>query len=482
MEGVYFQWFAPGKTWNIQYDVDRACGTSPVYVENKATSALYYYTPYQPNRASLAAGYGEGDSCSSYGNRNFYQYFTDWFGDTQAPASRLIKSVTSDDIYVVLNRRKHHITNATDLAAYMSKLGWYNTVSPEAVASIPTGPAASRFLRDPRDGGMFLIEPDGTKHHFTTADHVTRFGFNMAVYTTAPGGLVDRFRTGVPVGDYFRSDAGDAFFRWEGGTKRHVVNPTAWAELPATGRGYVATLPAGNAGNIPSGAAILPSRSLVQEAGAPEVYITGQGAEIVHIPSWGIARDAGITNLVAVDSGALAQNPRVAGGMAAFVSCGNVTYAVDGGGLTTISNAPSGAKVVNLPDSVCSGLPKSGRVMGDAVFAKTPNADPVYFISGMELRHVRSQQRLQELNAGRPLGFLSWSADTRSSFAVGAPLLADNTLVSFGGEEIYFVQNGALRHVQSVESLIALARPNWPRPEQLPAQWRDAYSMADPIP
>ena len=32
------------------------------------------------------AGYGTGDSCSAYGNRNFYNYFTDWFGETAQAA------------------------------------------------------------------------------------------------------------------------------------------------------------------------------------------------------------------------------------------------------------------------------------------------------------------------------------------------------------------------------------------------------------
>ncbi|MCE7482849.1 FG-GAP-like repeat-containing protein [Microbacterium profundi] len=88
MEGKWFQWYAPGNTWNLRYHPNAACGSSPVYVANKATSALYYYTPYQPNAAALAAGYGEANNtCSSYGNRNFYNYFTDWFGSTQVPVS-----------------------------------------------------------------------------------------------------------------------------------------------------------------------------------------------------------------------------------------------------------------------------------------------------------------------------------------------------------------------------------------------------------
>ena len=87
MEGKWFTWYAPGKTWGILYHPNANCGRGNVYVANKATSALYYYTPYQPNAAALRAGYGEGDGCSSYGNRNFYNYFTDWFGSTQKPAN-----------------------------------------------------------------------------------------------------------------------------------------------------------------------------------------------------------------------------------------------------------------------------------------------------------------------------------------------------------------------------------------------------------
>ncbi|GAA5205816.1 hypothetical protein GCM10025774_04650 [Microbacterium kyungheense] len=80
----YFTWYAPGKTWNVRWHPNAACGSSPVYIQNQATADLYYYTPYQPNAAALRAGYGEGDGCSSYGNRNFYQYFTDWFNSTQS--------------------------------------------------------------------------------------------------------------------------------------------------------------------------------------------------------------------------------------------------------------------------------------------------------------------------------------------------------------------------------------------------------------
>ena len=71
-----------GNTY-VQYHPDARCGGTVVNVQNRATSALYRYTPYQPNASALAAGYGTGDSCGAYGNRNFYALFTDWFGTTQ---------------------------------------------------------------------------------------------------------------------------------------------------------------------------------------------------------------------------------------------------------------------------------------------------------------------------------------------------------------------------------------------------------------
>lgn len=63
----------------IQYSPRANCGGTYVYIENRATSALYRYTPYQPNAAAISGG---GDSCSAYGNRNFFNYFQKWFGST----------------------------------------------------------------------------------------------------------------------------------------------------------------------------------------------------------------------------------------------------------------------------------------------------------------------------------------------------------------------------------------------------------------
>lgn len=65
----------------IQWSPNSACGGTWLDIRNYATAALYNYTPYQPNAAALANLYGTGDGCSSYGNRNFWRLYSDWFGN-----------------------------------------------------------------------------------------------------------------------------------------------------------------------------------------------------------------------------------------------------------------------------------------------------------------------------------------------------------------------------------------------------------------
>ena len=96
---------------NIRYSPNPDCGSSVVYIQNLATSALYRYTPYQPNAGALAAGYGTAP-CGAYGNRNFYSYFEDWFGyitETQKPAveakSNYEKTV-EDGVYQLVPKNK----------------------------------------------------------------------------------------------------------------------------------------------------------------------------------------------------------------------------------------------------------------------------------------------------------------------------------------------------------------------------------------
>ena len=99
--------------WNdIQYSTDPTCGTKHVYIQNIATLSLYIYTPYTPNDASLAAYPGQAP-CGSYGNRNFFQYFKEWFGNP----SFLLHNWSLGDMKLADTSGDFNGDGKTDLAA-----------------------------------------------------------------------------------------------------------------------------------------------------------------------------------------------------------------------------------------------------------------------------------------------------------------------------------------------------------------------------
>ncbi|MDJ0336524.1 hypothetical protein QMG83_14950 [Salinibacterium sp. G-O1] len=85
-----------GQTSAILYNPDSSCGTKNVYIRNQATHALYIYTPYTPNQAAMNNLYGLGDSCSAYGNRNFWRIYYDWFGNPSGGDTAFVKALFAD--------------------------------------------------------------------------------------------------------------------------------------------------------------------------------------------------------------------------------------------------------------------------------------------------------------------------------------------------------------------------------------------------
>lgn len=102
--------YQAGRVNNIQYNPNTGCGTEAVFIQNQATAGLYDYTPYVPNSAALANLYGVGNSCSSYGNRNFWRIFSDWFGN---PSDEMLSCPTFDGCSTGWN-----FSSSTDRALY----------------------------------------------------------------------------------------------------------------------------------------------------------------------------------------------------------------------------------------------------------------------------------------------------------------------------------------------------------------------------
>lgn len=106
--------YRAGRNNSILFHPNTACGASNVYIENQATANLYIYTPYRPNTAALNNLYGTGDGCSSYGNRNFWRLFSDWFGSTRSSVAAYAWQYIGQEAFVDQTRTQQ-ITGETTL-------------------------------------------------------------------------------------------------------------------------------------------------------------------------------------------------------------------------------------------------------------------------------------------------------------------------------------------------------------------------------
>lgn len=93
--------YHPYATNSILYSPTTSCGRKSVYIENIATTSLYIYTPYTPNDAALK-NYPGTATCGSYGNRNFYMYFKEWFGSTHG--SSIVAETIPESSYLITTK------------------------------------------------------------------------------------------------------------------------------------------------------------------------------------------------------------------------------------------------------------------------------------------------------------------------------------------------------------------------------------------
>lgn len=215
-------WFVPYKIGlnKIMWHPNAACGISDVYIENNATVALYSYTPYRPNQAALNAGYGTGDNCSSYGNRNFYNYFNDWFGSTNVSSS-LLRTTSDATVYLVGDNIKYPISNMNTLASLSSVLGGVSFVSDAYLSKIPTGQLANRLIRD--SGGTIYFYSSGIKLPFSSCGLVADYGYNCGEFMQLTDSQIAKFASGPLMLNGLKTTTGKLFYI-QAGQKREIFD------------------------------------------------------------------------------------------------------------------------------------------------------------------------------------------------------------------------------------------------------------------
>lgn len=416
--------YAAGRWNTIYWHPNAACGTSQVFIVNQATAGLYNYTPYRPNSAALSNMYGTGDSCSSYGNRNFWRLFTDWFGSTQS-STYLMRSDVDATVYLVSGTNKYPIASADVLRA-LTPLGSVGYVSQQYLDRRATGKVVQRALLGP-DGTVYYFDA-GIKLPFGSCAQVADFGMTCGDAVAVDAGPISALASGPRMTNLFRTTSGKTFYI-EAGRRREVADD---ASLVASG------LPTSGVTLLESGVSYLPigvpvTRDgivLVARDGADRLLVTG--GTFVPVTT-GILRTAGLTSLPSrsLDAASL----RVLGRSTALTplmreSSGTRIYLLTTAGKVLVGDvAVSGENPPVAPAGVLDRIPDAGTATAPAL-VKTEDNGTVYMLRSGELRVLRSWTDLLVVTGGNANPTIyTIGAGTASLLPAGPTQVAPGTLI-----------------------------------------------------
>lgn len=453
-------WGYQANRWNtILWNPNRACGTSQVFIQNQATAGLYIYTPYRPNQAALDNMYGVGDSCSSYGNRNFYRLFSDWFGDPKQTAS-FVKSAGDPMLYLVAGAIKYRVPSM-DVYDALSTLGTYRVVPPSYLDAIATSPKwANDAIRDARSGAIFLTQ-GGSKNQFPDCDTVALYGLACADAIDLTPAQLGRWSTGPLVTRFFVAPGSSDVFMFVNGGRARIYDWPAVVKLNGGTPPFVATLRASVAQTYPVLHTLLNPQSLVKSPSSDAVYFVDGLDRKIQITSFGVASEFGASGYVTVPDNILSGYATADGYLSILVKCDDGPRVAAAGRISTRTGGTSGGFVPpSLSTSTCGSLPLGPPISGE-VFVKAPGAATVYLVDNGRVRAIGSWDELLQLNQGRAPVILNVSPGTISAMQLPARIAPGTVTRSATDPMLYLIDDDAKVAVSSFVTLREAGLPQW---------------------
>jgi len=423
--------------WNsVLYHPNAACGRSSVYIANAATAGLYIYTPYRPNAAALANLYGTGDGCSSYGNRNFWRIWTDWFGSPTGEAPTLVRRDGQSTVHLSGPARRYAFTSAEQLQRY-SGLGPVRTLPGAEFDRLVDGGPVQNAVRA-TDGKVWLI--DGSwRFEYTGCDQVAAHGMNC---DTMPAVAASQLRSLVPAGSVQALLLGPDGRRWliQGGERREVPNPAILAFFG------IASSATGVSGGVLSA---LPVGTPVAGNG---LYTDGVGAFRSITPSGAYSLPAGlptgalVSRATRLDPASFTRLPAVGGALPSRFSSDGRSFMITDGGLLEVPASLYGGqdRFTPMPAGTSSAIPVALRQSAPH-FIRNAGTNQIYLVSG---GYLQPQTTADVAWIARTFGVdpRVWTVAGDGAFQLDALYPRPENLVRDTSTGTVYVVSGGQRH------------------------------------
>jgi LysM repeat protein len=442
-----FTYWKPGRTVAMRYNPKSSCGTKSFELKSQATANLYYYTPYTPNDAALSNLYGTGDSCSAYGNRNFWRVYHDWFG-SPIGGGYLLKAAGAET-YLIVDKLKYRVAD-TRIQASLRPLGPVGEVSQAYLDSFVTSGDIYQLVKHGTTGTYYLLV-DGLKYSLPDCSMAQQYGLSCDLATVLTDSQLTTFVDGGVLTRLVQTSGGTKYWI-ENGTKRVVVDDLA---LSSVGGQAVTASPMviEQVTSLAAGSALASELTLFGLTGTSDVVLASGGKayrfvasldSAVNLSKW--FKKSGVRiELQAISSTLTSETVR------GFVSSDQgETFVLTSAGKLKVSDVENWTdQVVSLPAAVLSAIPTvEGSLAAPAVVTSAGNKYS-YFVQGAERRVVTSAAMtarfLDLIDQPKSIVLPQAAINTVTNVGTG---FAPGTIVKANGSTTFYLVDGLTQKVQ----------------------------------
>lgn len=360
-----FTYWKPGRTVAMRYNPKSSCGTKSFQLKNQATAALYYYTPYTPNEAALNNMYGTGDSCSAYGNRNFWRFFHDWFG-SPVSGGYLVRAEGTTTAFLITDKLKYQITDTRLLAAF-EPMGPLGDVSSVYLNSFQEAGTAIQLLKNPA-GETYLVS-GGKRFLVANCAELSHFGLDCAKAIELSDWQIKLLEDGGSLSRLLQSPTGQRFWA-ENGTLRVVLDDLALRQVNAAGMTPSVMVPE-QIITMTAGPAIASDGLAFQLAGSKDFAVAGGGE--VYLISGALASDLSLSKWFEMldqplDRASISSSLNSQNNFGLVRDAANVSYLLTDAGRYQLADPGLwGDIAVTWPQSLIDRIPLVGTLSDSAV-------------------------------------------------------------------------------------------------------------------